>query len=383
MKNISVYLLVFCCLLFASCAQKHLIKGNYDKALAISVNKLKKNPDNEKYINILKESYTKANTRDNEKITFFKQEGQPDKWDEILVHYESLKRRQLLVRSLPEIPNGITFVDYNQEIIASKQKAAAYFYANGEKLLQQGGRENARNAYNDFLKIKPLFETYKDVDEKINEALLAGRTAVLFRLKNRTELIIPEGFERELLRMTVDDLNRKWVQFYLNEQPNAVYDYVVYFNLENIVVSPEKLKNTQYTDTKKVRDGWDYVLDKNGNVMKDTTGNDIKIEKYKTLTCDVLETQMFKSARVSGTVDFFEATTKEMIFSQPLFSEAVFNHFYAQIRGDIHAISEQTKEKLNCQPMPFPPSEELILQAADLLKFRIKDVVKTNATRFY
>ena len=42
--------------------------------------------------------------------------------------------------------------------------------------------------------------------------------------------------------------------------------------LTNIEVSPEQIKEREYEDTKEIEDGFEYVLDGNGNVAKDSSG---------------------------------------------------------------------------------------------------------------
>ena len=54
---------------------------------------------------------------------------------------------------------------------------------------------------------------------------------------------------------------------------------------------------------KDVEDGFTYQLDKKGNVMKDSLGNDIKTKKYKTLQCALIETIQSKACRIDGDIE--------------------------------------------------------------------------------
>ena len=55
----------------------------------------------------------------------------------------------------------------------------------------------------------------------------------------------------------------------------------VLVKLLSIMVSPDEVKDTDQIFNKKISDGFDYVLDANGNVMKDTAGNDIKVAEIQ------------------------------------------------------------------------------------------------------
>ena len=76
---------------------------------------------------------------------------------------------------------------------------------------------------------------------------------------------------------------------------NTKYDYFVNVNVRNIAVSPDQTMQRDTVVKKDVEDGFSYQLDKKGNVMKDSLGNDIKTKKYKTLQCALIETIQSKS----------------------------------------------------------------------------------------
>ena len=89
-------------ILFSGCgsSKKQLSKGNYDAAIDKAVKELRRDPDDEKQIEILTESYRVANELDNERIRYLKMEGRPDSWDEIYQIYQALNDRQSLVRTV-------------------------------------------------------------------------------------------------------------------------------------------------------------------------------------------------------------------------------------------------------------------------------------------
>jgi hypothetical protein len=140
-------------------------------------------------------------------------------------------------------------------------------------------------------------------------------------------------------------------------------------------VSPDLIKEREYVDDKTIEDGWEYVLDKNGNVMKDSSGNDIKIPKKVLIKARVFETYQRKAAHVGGLLEFYDNREREVIYTEPLAVDAIFENYAARYDGDKRALTEESKKKIGNRPAPFPPGENLILQAADLLKPVVKDKI--------
>lgn len=370
-------------LLFVSCVSstKKLRQGNYDDAILKSVKVLMKSPGDQKETDILKRAYSLANTADQDNINRLKLSGQPDIWDEVLSRLNALSGRQERVERLPaQVLNKVDYkhVDYNQEIAQSKLKAADYFYAHGLELLSKNDRLSARQAYTEFTRAKSFYPNYKDLDLKISDALNLGTNSVLFRFQNLSNVIIPHDFEADLLKISLQSLNRQWLNYYTHEDENAFYDFTISLNLKAIELTPDYLRDVIYDEEKTVDDGFKYVLDANGNVQKDTLGNDIKIRKFKTIKCHVKETQMEKRALVSGTIDFYDNRNGQLVRTQDITTESVFDHRFAQVNGDLMAMSDNTRKLIIIKPIPFPSNLQLIANTAENLKRIAKDYVSQN-----
>ena len=370
-------------LLIVSCvsSSKKLRQGNYDDAILKSVKVLMKSPGDQEETDILKRAYSLANAADQDVINRLKLSGQPDIWNEVLNRLTSLAGRQERVERLPaQVLNKIGYrhVDYNTEIAQSKLKAADYYYAHGIQLLKNNDRISAREAYAEFNRARDYYPNFKDVDLKITEALNLGTNAVLFRFQNLSNVIVPHDFEADLLKISLQSLDRQWLNFYTREDKNAYYDFTIYLNLKAIELTPEYLRDVIYDEEKTVDDGFKYLLDKNGNVQKDTLGNDIKIKKFKTIKCHVKETQMEKRALVSGTIDFYDNRNGQLVRTQNITTESVFDHRYAQVNGDLMAMSDNTRKLIIIKPIPFPSNLQLINNTAEDLKRIAKDYISQN-----
>ena len=375
------FLLLFVCVSFlfaCTSSSKLLEKGKYDAAMKKAAKKIKKNPGKFKEVDVFNDAFRMAYNKDNDEVIRLKKSGDPKHWDRIYYLLNRMKKRQELAQSLP--PVGITFEerDYDQELKNAKTNAAEYAYALGVQYLGKNNRFDARKAFAEFTKVKGYESNFRDVDDKINESRFLGMTNVLFRIENNSKAIIPENLSQELTSMNVNDLDKGWLNYDSYIDTNLIYHYQIILNMTLIDVSPEGLKETNYSESRDIKDGFEYVLDENGNVKKDSLGNDIKVPKYKTITCHVKEFHQKKTARISGTLDYYDIQADKMMKNEPITSDAHFEHLYAIANGDLAALKPETKKKIGIDPLPFPPDDALVYQAGVTLKGMTKEIINKN-----
>jgi hypothetical protein len=384
MKQIIHILIVLLIVYGCGSSKRQLQRGNYDAAIEKSVKKLRKDPNSEEDIIILDRSYNIANEQNIERINFLKLEGNPGSWDEILSLYSSLKNRQTLVRTvlplrLPAKTVNYEYVNYDLEIVEAKQKAAEYYFMHGQQLMENNTKESFRQAYYEFRKAKEYWGDYENIDELMADARYKGMSRVLVTVENKTHLKLSEEFEQDLLAIDHQNLNSEWVEYHTRHlDDNIDYDYLSFINLKIIDVSPESVKETDRIEKKEVEDGWQYVLDNNGNVMKDTLGNDIKLKKYKTLTCTVIETLQQKSVHIEGDVEIIQTNPRKLLKKDPIGAETFFEHLSARAIGDIGALSSESMELVEIELLPFPNDFDMIFQCSETLKLAIRDILRRN-----
>ena len=379
MKKIGIIFIATLFLIACKSSTKQLERGDYDAALRKSAKKIKRNTSkNGEEVYIFNDAYQMATKRDDEAIVRLKSQGDPANWSKIYQTYVKMNKRQDLAISLP--PVGIEFQERNYftDINDAKLKAAEYAYAKGTQLLLIDNRFEARKAFSRFMEVKGYEEHYKDVDDKLAEAKYKGTTNVFFKIEDNSQVVAPQGLIAEIQRINVDELNENWKNYDTYADTNKAYHYSIILNMKLIDVSPEELKETNYSESKKIDDGFEYVLDASGNVQKDTLGNDIKVAKFKTITCHVKELHQRKTARISGNIDYFDNYSKKLIKSEPITSDAIFEHHYAVANGVLSALKPATRNKIGIDPLPFPTDEPLILQAGDVLKKMTKDIIVNN-----
>lgn len=380
-------------LVISSCAssKKQFQRGNYDAVINKSIKKLVKNPNSDVDAILLDKSYKLANDRDLERVRYLKMENNPNNWEEVFTIYETLKYRQSKVKKvLPlklqgEIINyGI--IDYDSEILKSKRNAAEYFYANGKKLLQNQDRESQRGAYYQLIKAQKYSDnSYPDLNELIIRAHSMGLSRVLVQVENSSRIPVSPGFKEELLAFKAQDLNTEWIEFHLRKLNEITeYDYFVIIRLLDIVVSPEDTRNIDKIYKKEVENGFDYAKDSRGNVMKDSAGNDIKIIRFKTLQCTLIETSQWKAVNVRGQVEIIELNPeKKLLIKELIGAENIFSNSSTRAIGDEGVLDAEARQMLKNQVIPYPDDIQMILNTAEILRPAIRSSIKNNRKYLY
>lgn len=378
-KKSTVFLLSFVLILACASSEKYLQKGQYEKAIDKSVKKLRKDPGNDKELFVLKEAYGKARSFDRDRVDFLEKEGREENYVEIYDLYIRMDNRQDKIKTLPSsVLQEFTLVNYDDKLIASKEQAAEASYALGLDYLSKGGKEDARRAYREFQTVKSIYSNYKEVDAKLSQARYEGTNQVLFVIENNSESILPSRFDEELRKIALSDLNDTWIQYSVYEDEELYYDYFVILNIRDIIVSPEQITKEKYTDSKEIQDGTKYVLDENGNVKKDSLGNDIREPNFITVEAEITETRQYKEGIVGGLIEYINVDTDQLEKRENISVTAFFEHFSSSFNGDRRALSKESQERIEVNQLTFPSNESLLMDAAELLKEETKGIMYKN-----
>jgi len=138
------------------------------------------------------------------------------------------------------------------------------------------------------------------------------------------------------------------------------------------------VKNRTYTESREIQDGMRYVFDEDGNVKKDSLGNDIRVPNIVEVTAEINERIQHKSARVAGSLEYISLLDDQLLKNEDISVEAVFEHFSASAVGNEKALSEESREKIDSEPIPFPSDEMMLMDASSLLKNRAKALISNN-----
>ena len=370
-------------------SKKQLEKGNYDAAIQKAVKQLRKDPKDADQIDILNQAYKVANDQDNERVGMLKMEGKPNSWDEVYLVYKALNDRQSLVRTVTPLNlKGRTvdfpYIDYMPDMVNAKRKAADFYNTHADDLMKTGIKESFRQAYAEYLRAKEYVGDYEGIDNKIQDAQLRGMSRVFVSIQNSSMLKFPKEFEDNLLALDFPRLNSQWVEYYTqNLNDNTQFDYYVNVNIKSIWISPDQSQQRDSVIKKRIQDGFTYVLDKKGNVMQDSLGNDIKTPKYKNLQCALVETVQSKKCHIDGDVDVIQMNPNKELKKDPIRAESKFENISSRALGDIQALNSNQLERTKTSIVPFPTDIEMVIRCSEPLKRAVRETIQNDRRFIY
>ncbi len=382
----------------ASCSsikstEKAINSGNYDKAISLSVKNLAKNKYKEKnqpYVVMLRDAFKKATDRDSDKILFLEKENNPDNLEAIYTLYQRLSNRQEKIK--PLLPLKILrsgknadfdIVNYNNKIIEAKENYSAALYENAVTLLNEGSQNkmNYRRAFDEFQHLNKINSNYKDTRSLLEEAHQKGIDFVFVSVNNDTHQFIPRRLEDDLLAIDTYGLNDLWTKYHSRRDDRINYDFDLELNFRRIDVSPEQIHEKEIIKEKQIKDGKKYLLNDKGEVVKDSLGNKIKVDKFKKIRCQFYRFTQFKSSKVIGVVKYINNANNQLLERFPIQSEFVFEHVYANYDGDRRALEESFYRLTELRRVRFPSNEQMIYDTGRDLKDKLKRIITRNKFR--
>ena len=385
MKRLLLLLVLITALV--SCGKKQVEKalntGNYDVAIQDALKKLDNNKNKKRkqdYVLMLGDAYTKAVERDLNTINHLKQDNNPEQYQQIYETYMDLHLRQESIKPvLPLKVNGKTvkfkFNDYNNSIIDYREKTSDYLYDKGLKQLESDDKRIIRDAYDTFSYIEHINPNYEDTRELLEEAHQRGTNYVIVTIENQTRQMIPRQLEDDLLNFNTYGLNQFWTNYHAIENSEINYDFAMQLLLKHINISPEQITEREFLREREIVDGWEYQLDRQGNVMKDSLGKDIKIDKIVKVRARYFESLQTKSSQIIGEVVYVDLNSSQVISSYPIDSGFVFENIYGNFRGDERALLREDRDIIRNRRVPFPSNEQMVYDTGEDLKAKLKDII--------
>ena len=391
MKKITYFL--FALLIITACSsvkttQEAINSGDYDKAISLAVKNLrssKTKKGNQPYIPMLVDAFKKATEKDKSRIKFLKKDGNPENLERIYNLYQALDYRQEMIKPLlplRNITNGreakFKMKDYSSEIISSKNKLTELLYANVKSLLNSNNKYDYRKAYDELTYVEKISPNYKDTRRLIEDAHNKGTDYVLVSMKNRTRKIIPKRLSKDLLNIDTYGFDDLWTVYHSVKDKNFSYDYGLELTLRDINISPEQIREKQFVNERQIKNGWKYLLDKNGDQVIDDKGKKVKVDKMINVRCELFQFTQFKSAEVVGQVKYTNLASKQLLKTFPINSKFVFEHNYATYNGDKRALTKSFLDMIILRSVKFPSNEQMVYDAGNDLKQRLKEIVRRN-----
>ncbi|MFK5982368.1 MAG: hypothetical protein QM499_05580 [Flavobacteriaceae bacterium] len=394
MKNTILILLIAFSILSCNSVkqnQQYIAKGDYNKAIDLAVKKLQKDKTSsksEEHILLLQEAFSKAVAQDKRKIEAANKGFNPAK-PQIIYHlYTGLEKRQQKIRPLlPLYSNSLgknakfKLENYLGKLTVARENYVDYLYEIGNSYLGLNNTLDARMAYDSFKELNNIYPNFKDTKTLLDEAYFQGTDFVLVTLQNNTYKIIPRLLEENLLSFNATGLDDFWTVYHSIPQENINYNFRINLDFVTIEFSPERISEKEFERKKRVKDGWEYQKDRNGNFILDDEGNKIKKDVYIAVTATVNETIQTKSVLVKGDVIYFNLIENREIDHFPLLSEFIFENIFSTFRGDERALDPNDKINSKNKFVYFPSDEQMLIDASEGIKGELVEIIYNNNLR--
>tara|TARA_B100001564_G_scaffold248916_1_gene211312 strand:- start:584 stop:1744 length:1161 start_codon:yes stop_codon:yes gene_type:complete len=361
---------------------ENVISGEFDKAINKTIEELKKTKNKKKksqYESILIDVFNRSVIKSENRISQLKRDGNPELYNKIYFEYQNLIDRQNKLMNIASNSLRFNFKNYDNQLIEYRYKTSDYYLEVSKNLISKDNKIDYRNAYNYLIIIESINSNYLQTRSLINLCLSRGKDHILLSVLNESNSVIYKELQEDILNIDSYDLNSKWKSFYSNkEQYKGKYDYYIDLAFKSFIISPERILEKENIKEKNIKDGYTYQLDDNGNVMKDSLGNDIKIDKIVKISAKTIEFNQSKSAKVIAEIRYYNSR-KSIVEKYPLDSEFWFRNIYLEFTGDKRVLSKRDKKLLRGGFIPFPPDEILIFNNSENIKQKLKNIIYNSS----
>ena len=387
MKNLLLFAISVALLSACASADKMLDRGDYDGLIRLATKKLSGKKKKDVYVMALEDGFEKIIRRDMARIDALRTSNAAEDWEKIIHIAGDIERKQDRIEPfLPLVSETgyqakFTFVRTDKIISEAKVTAVNLYEKRLDDIVaaaRKGNKKYARQAFNLIDHIRSLSDSYYKAELR-DEMWSMGINRILLNIENNSNIMMPAGFEEELLSADFTNLGGSWDRYYTEIEEDMPIDYRVVLKITDIATTHDEWHEFQYPHVKEIKDGWEYVLDQNGNVAKDSLGNDIKRDKFIKINATVVETVQTKKALIRARMDIVNVQSGSRIYSQPLEIEDCFSHTARNFFGDERALDHHLRQRI--LPVSYPSDAAIIWDAFQGLKPKFfNEVRRANYT---
>ena len=367
--------------------EKNLLSGNYYQAIQMVVDQLQKGKSNNKTQEqklLLQQAFEKYTDKKTDQIKFWRKEDDNKNVENIYNAYLDLRKVQNKIKPFlpmqhPDRKKPLKFdiKDYSDKILKYQYQYLSVLYKDAQNLINPKDRLACRDAYYKLEKIQDINPNYKDVDILKQDAYQMGLEFVYVKAYNDTDQVIPQPLLAELLDFDTYGLNDFWTVYHREIQENINYDYDVVIGFQSIIFSPERVIEKEQSLKDMVEETY-YQRDRNGDIMRDENGEKITYKKEIEAEGILKTIRQVKSVQVSAKVEYFKLPDDQRTATHNLNSDFIFENVYGNFSGDERILTDQEVEIINNNGVPFPSNEQMLLDAGDDIKNRLKRILKRN-----
>lgn len=341
-----------------SSGKKAYERGDYYEAVMKAIGRLRKDADNSKSTETLKNAYPLA-------VEFFETQANNEiasnsnfKWKNAIQSYNAVNQMYEEIRQCPACMKIVKNpVNHYAELGPLKEKAADESYKAGIEALMKGNRNDARRAYFNFVDAQNFVPGYKDVVEYLDKAKFeATLKVVVEQIPVPARYNLSGGFFQDNVEQFLHNNypEQAFIRFYTPKEAEAVQltqvDQILRIQFDDFSVGNSVLKEKEETVTK------DSV--KVGEVKVDGK----TIPAYNTVKAKL--TTYRKEIISNGLLSMVvvDAKTKGVLSHRKFNGEYIWVSQWAKFNGDERALSDQQLAICKQKELQPPVNQDLFLE---------------------
>lgn len=355
MKRVGYVLLLFViAFLCVNCSssKKALQHGDYFKASMGAIKGLQSNPNSKKSMEILLQSYPLAKENGLRKIQNALDANVANKYSIAADEYLALNAIADAIYTCPKAMELFPQPEqFSKELRQILPLAAEEAYNSAERLLRLNTIQNSREAYFQFVKAGMYMPDYKDVEEKIQDALFAATLKVVVQkpITPKKYQLSADFFYNNMMAQISKITENQFIRFYTYEEArkerlNNPDQYLV-FNFEDFAVGNlRESKNTSEVTRDSVLVGTTTVNGREQNVYG-TVKASLIVNRREVISEGML------SAKIVNAVN--NRVEEDRNFP----GKFVWVNEWASYKGDERALSKEQLQMTKTEPI-MPPSQQ-------------------------
>ena len=278
----------------------------------------------------------------------------PDRWRSIVNRYEQLNGLYDAIRYTPGALNVIPQPrPYHAKLQEARELAAAESYAAGQRELQKGSRESAKQAYECFRAANHYVSGYRDSEQKMQEAhYLATLRVLVEQIPVPGRYSLDVAFFNDQVESYLHNSKHPFVRFYSLEEADAEKlkepDHYVRIRFEDFVIGETHTKEVQEVLKRdSVQIG--QVKVKPDSVLPVWGSVEAKLIKFRK--------EVVSRGRVSMYI--VDARTNAVLQHRQFPGEFVWFSEWGYFNGDERALGTIHKKIISQKEVPPPPPQDM------------------------
>ena len=372
------YMCILSMIVLAGCSttgRKALEKGRYYDAVVQSVDKLRNDPRNQEAKKVLYNAYGFASEEQLKNIDRALAANQRFRYERVVDSYKILNEMYDMIERCPACREVVAPESFFTQYEAARDRALIERYDAGVELLQKNTIQAGREAHGHFERVAVMDPFYRDINEKLDDALFMGSYHVVVEQPKLNSRIFDYSYEYfqdrvEEFLFNSRSLNR-YVRFYNPQEANRIKlnpDHIVRLEFADFVVGQMIFKS----ETNRV-------------ISKDSVkigsarieGKDIDI--YNRVEAQLTVNKKVVDSRGVMMMEIFDARTKRVLKRYEMPGQFTWINEWAFFNGDERALTKEQKAMVARREEMPPLPQQLFLEFCKPIYNQFAD----NIRRFY